>query len=71
MIARKSDDDSSEPQLELYVKPDDRWEANDVVSRRRDIVARLYSILQSLPQLTRMRSIRVPKLDGELTDLVR
>jgi hypothetical protein len=34
---------------ELYLKPDDRWEANEVADRLPDVVTRLLSILARLP----------------------
>ena len=36
---------SQEGQHQLFVKPDDRWEVNDVASRREDVVELLLEVL--------------------------
>jgi hypothetical protein len=33
------------PTVELYVKPDDKWEANEVAQRRPDVAERLLAVL--------------------------
>ena len=35
------------PEIELYAKPDDRWEANEVADRCRDVVQRLLAALDA------------------------
>jgi hypothetical protein len=50
---------------ELYAKPDDRWEANDVASRCPDVAARLLSVLDGLHSATGNASAG-PPLDRDL-----
>ena len=44
---------SDQADRRLYVKPDDRWEINNVASRREDVVERLRQIAQDLMQALR------------------
>jgi arylsulfatase A-like enzyme len=41
-------DEDSPPRAELYVKPDDRWEANEVADRCPDVAERLLAALDEL-----------------------
>jgi arylsulfatase A-like enzyme len=50
---------------ELYAKPDDRWEANDVASRCPDVAARLLSVLDGLHSATGNASAG-PPMDRDL-----
>jgi hypothetical protein len=52
---------------QLYVKPDDRWEANDVASRCPQIVERLSELLSDFEQRCREgRPLPDEPLDSEL-----
>jgi arylsulfatase A-like enzyme len=57
----RHDLDTSAPSLELYAKPDDRWEANEVASRCPDVAARLLAVLDSAQS-----SAGAPPLDPDL-----
>jgi len=53
------------PAVELYAKPDDRWEANEVANRCSDVAARLLSALDSFWSAT-SNSSPLPPLDRDL-----
>ncbi len=52
---------------ELFAKPDDRWEANEVASRCRDVVEKMIAAAEVFEQAARRRSLdRLAPLDVEL-----
>ncbi|MEX2188404.1 MAG: sulfatase-like hydrolase/transferase [Pirellulales bacterium] len=53
--------------MQLYVKPDDRWEVNDVASRCRDVAERLAAALQETHEAARRGESPRP-LDDVLRD---
>ncbi|RIK72245.1 MAG: hypothetical protein DCC67_19530 [Planctomycetota bacterium] len=59
------------PMAELYVKPDDRWEANEVADRCPDIVARLLALLDEGILVDSGGAVRVAELDADLTTPIR
>lgn len=62
-----------EPEPEkLFVKPEDRWEVNNIADRRRDIVVRHHELAQVFGEAAKHddRS-RLPTLEDDLTSLLR
>jgi arylsulfatase A-like enzyme len=60
------------PERELYAKPDDRWEANEVASRCGDVVERLAAQLDAVEQALRQgTAASLPPLPADLTDVWR
>jgi arylsulfatase A-like enzyme len=61
-----------ESQHELFAKPDDRWEANEVASRCREVVEQLSAAVAAFEQAAKTRSLdRLEPLDEELVAPVR
>ncbi len=58
--------------VQLFVKPDDRWEVSDIASRRPDIAEQMKIISEQTERaiLARDRQL-LPKLDFELCNLLR
>jgi arylsulfatase A-like enzyme len=57
----------SEPQSELFAKPDDRWEANEVASRCREIVEKLSAAAATFEDAARARALdRLEPLEEDL-----
>jgi len=57
---------------QLFVKPDDRWEVSDIANRQVDVVNIFSGLASQIREITQ-RGARgeLPKLDDQLTDLVR
>ena len=54
---------------ELFAKPDDRWEVNDVAGRCRDVVSKLVSVFPQYAQLIESGSADdLPPLEDVLLD---
>ena len=52
---------------ELYVKPDDRWEVNEIIDRRDDIADQLRRALRDFEQAACDRQLdQLPPLDEQL-----
>lgn len=61
---------SQESRAELYVKPDDRYELNDIASRCPDMVEQLQTAVELFQQhVDRQQRDEMPKLPRELTEL--
>ncbi|MFM2094504.1 MAG: hypothetical protein RIS70_1628 [Planctomycetota bacterium] len=66
----REDRSSEESRAELYVKPDDRYEINDIASRCPDIVELLQSAVELFQQyVDRQQRDEMPKLPREITEL--
>jgi len=64
--------EQSEPQLELFAKPDDRWEANEVASRCGEAAEMLAAELSRFEDAARAdRIAELPPLDEILCDVWR
>ncbi len=58
--------------VQLFVKPDDRWEVSDIASRRPDIADQLKLIAEQMERAILARDRRLlPTLDFELCNLLR
>jgi arylsulfatase A-like enzyme len=60
-----AEDENSTPLVELYAKPDDRWEANEIADRAADVAARLAAVLENW-RATACRGDHLPQLDADL-----
>ena len=61
------DDDSGRPgKVELYAKPDDRWEANEVAARCPGVVEKLQLLLEEQRRALRGEAVDITPLDEEL-----
>jgi hypothetical protein len=56
---------------ELYVKPDDRWESNEVADLRPEIASRLLAVLDDSVNGARLGDAATTTLDDELVTPVR
>jgi hypothetical protein len=57
---------------ELFVKPDDRWDASDIADRRDDIVTLHYSLAEAFASAIKCHDRdQLPKLDDEMCNLLR
>ena len=56
---------------ELYAKPDDRWEINDVSTRMPDVAERLAALLQEQRRVLNGEAAPVTPLDHDLRDTYR
>lgn len=56
----------------LFVKPDDRWEANDIAARREDIIEALLTMLPQIRHATEhCARATLPNLESMFTSLIR
>lgn len=64
--------DTSKASVQVFVKPDDRWEVNDVSARCADIVDRLRQLGPQFIQAARAgQRMSLPLLDATLTNWIR
>ncbi len=58
--------------MHLYVKPDDRWEVNDVAGLREDVLQELWTLLPAIEQATGSgQRHQLPQFDEFLTSMIR
>ncbi len=66
LISRPNKAGEGEPGLELYAKPDDRWEVNEVAARCPGVVEKLTGLLSEQQQLAAGEVVELTPLDEEL-----
>lgn len=57
---------ASQTAIELYVKPDDRWEANEISDRCPEVVTAMQAAAEALVQSIDRRDEALPELDSSL-----
>jgi hypothetical protein len=58
------------PTVELYAKPDDRWEANEIADRCPEVAERLLAVLDAATTANQP-TMEIPPLDGDLVRSAR
>jgi hypothetical protein len=63
--AKTAADPGGPPALELYAKPDDRWEANEIANRCPDVAERLLAVLE-MASASNNQPMEIPPFDDDL-----
>jgi arylsulfatase A-like enzyme len=64
------DEQPPTPTVELYAKPDDRWEANEIADRCPEVAERLLAVLDAATTANQP-TMEIPPLDGDLVRSAR
>lgn len=64
-LFRRRDSEEEEPVLQLYVKPEDKWEVHDVIQLHFELSERLESVLRSFVSMAQGESLEPLPLEEE------